>query len=141
MKLKAFFGIGLLIIDTIILIFLIGFMGLNNFKYFSIGYVISAFGSAILIGLCSKGLDPKKWELVYLKNKFKGSKALWVAGIIIVGMLICGLIGFPFYVGFFTAFMVDYYIIFYFSELLHILMILQNMVNTGISNHRWFKGK
>jgi len=140
MGFKTFLGIGVLILDTIIIIIIISLLGIRNFSLFSLGYVLSIFLSALIIGICTKGLNPKEWAKYTATHINEWSKAIYVVGIILIGLGFAFSLKKYFIFGMITGFFVDAYIIFYFKELLDTIMSIQTMLESMLKKrYKWLK--
>jgi len=140
MGFKTILGFVILILDTILIITIISVLGIKNFALFSLGYVLSIFLSALLIGIFTKGLNPDEWKRYTAVHAHKWSKAFYVVGIILIGLGFSYLFKMYFFMGMITGFFVDFYIIFYFKELLDTIMIAQTLLEDMLKKrYKWLK--
>lgn len=139
MNFKTILAIGVLILDTTILLIIMGLMGIKNFASFSLYYIIGIIATALLIGYFTDGLNPKRWEEYANTHLNRWIKTFYVAGIILIGLIAAYIFKMPKLCGLITGVAVDIYMIYFFQEMLHILTQFTDMAKGMMGGIKWLK--
>lgn len=121
MGIKQIIGIGIILLDLFVAIWLITLIGARNFGRFSLGYMFMLFMTALLLGVLGY-INPNDWEKAYkdnIHNKNKHFKLFGLPTILIICVLLVYKMSRPYLFGMLAGFLIIIYMVKYCRELLY----------------------
>jgi len=121
LNLKPLIGIGIVLLDLFVIIFITTKIGIKTVALFTLTYMLSLMAWSVILILMGFA-DEKKWKIAYIKNK---SKVNWTkAGVIMIYILssFFALYMFPekyLIIGISSAFSVISYLMFFCKDFLY----------------------
>ncbi len=140
--LKKIITLGIIFGDILLIIWLISMLGIVAFARFSAGYLIGIIISTIILVLIGYS-NERTWEAKYdsIEGKVNPIKAVFLAALILIGLVLVILGVYPFYGGVVTGIAVGVYLMMFFSEILHYIVLMRGHLDGMLLKKlgRWFK--